>query len=53
MKETNITYHTFDTWIFTPYSDLELHRHYEILISALYCAGQGNETSVSIVTSIG
>ena len=53
IKEASITYQTNNTWIFIPYSDLELHRQYEILISASYCAGQGNETSVSIVTSIG
>ena len=53
IREANITFHTFDTWIFIPYSDLELHRQYEILISASCCAGQGNETSMSIVTSIG
>ena len=53
IKEVNITYQTNNTWIFIPYSDLELHRHYEILISASYCAGDGNETSVIIVTSIG
>ena len=52
-KEVNKTYQTNNTWIFIPYSDLELHRQYEILISASYCAGDGNETSVSIVTSIG
>ena len=53
IREANITYQTNNTWIFIPYSDLELHRQYEILISASYCAGQGNETSESIVTSIG